>query len=130
MAIEWRDTKGTSRLTLDYWELTRVVDLFVNLNSMIDLSTDEIDKLRWLALGLLVSSKGLPTSSFVGVSKYASQRQMPLFMNMADQSAPEADPRIQRAAALWLLSERRRPGVHEAIDPLDPAPASPTEVAA
>jgi hypothetical protein len=128
MALKYRCSQGMSRLSLDSRELGRIVDQFIRMNALTDLSTDEIQKLAWLAVGLFHSPKGFPTTALVGLNIAAAKRNLGIFINMYDREGGIEDPGMQRAAALWMLTQLRVPGVYEAVDPFEPfaAPAQQT----
>src|SRR5260370_22647183 len=110
MAFKYRCSKGTSRLSLDSRELEQIIDQFVRMNAQADLSTEEIDQLRWLAVGLFHSPYGLPTTAWISVNKAAVKRQLAFYIGIIDRERGFEDPMMQKAAANWMLAQRRSPG--------------------
>ena len=123
MAFKYRCVNGTSRLSPDSRELEQIVDQFIRMNALADLSTEEIDLLRWLAFGLFHSPKGLSTAAWINVNKAATKRHLGFFIRMIERERGSEDPMMQKAAANWMLVRQRLPGVHEAVDPAEPSPA-------
>ncbi len=111
--------KGGSRLCLGARELEQVIDQFIRMNALDDLSTEEVDQLRWLAFGLFHSPKGLSTAAWVNVNRAASKRNLGFFMQMIERESGFEDPGMQGAAAHWMLSQRRLDSVREAVDPFE-----------
>ena len=130
MALKYRCSKGTSRLCLQSRELERIVEQFVRMNALPDLTTEEVVQLRWLAVGLFHSPNGLPTSAWLSVNNAAMKRHLGFYIGMTDAERGLEDPLMQKAAANWMLSEQRLPGVCEAVDPLEPSPTSSQQSAA
>jgi hypothetical protein len=130
MSYKYRCAKGTSRLSLGVRELEQVVDQLVRMNALADLSTEEVDQIRWLAVGLFHSPNGLPTAAWIRVNQSASRRNLGIYLSVNDREGGLTDPGLQRAAANWLLIQRRLPGVQEQVDPLEPFPELPEPFAA
>ena len=130
MAFKYRCSKGTSRLSLSSRELDRIVDQFVRMNAHGDLSTEEVEQIRWLAVGLFHSPSGLPTTTWIKVNKAAEKRHLEFYIPMTDRECGFEDPLMQRAAANWMLTQRRTPGVYEAVDPAEPSPTPAQQSAA
>jgi hypothetical protein len=122
MGFKYRCEKRTSRMNLDYQELGSVVEQFVRMNALTNLTTDDLYKLRWLAVGLFHSPIGLPTRAWLEVNKLAEPRKLGIWLKLPERPTGPDDPRVQMAAARCVLSEKRIDGQHEAIDPLDPFP--------
>lgn len=130
MAFKYRCSKGTSRLSLNSRELDRIIDQFLRMNALADLSTEEIEQLRWLAVGLFHSPSGLPTTAWIRVNKAAEKRHLDFYIPMTERERGFEDPMMQRAAANWMLDQCRTPGVYEAVDPAEPSPTPAQQSAA
>ena len=123
MGFKYRCAKGTSRMSLDAGELESVVEQFVRVNALMNLTSDEIEALRWLAVQLFHSPHGLATGAWVRLNQLAEVRKLNIWLRLWERPAGPEDPCVQRAAARWILSEKRIDGQYEVIDPLRPSPA-------